>query len=74
MIQLRNHGYDSAFNETTCDWCKFIILAEESKIIYGTGNSLLTVFHSRCAAARNNPSGEGPLEREAVIFRATDQG
>jgi hypothetical protein len=66
MIELRNHGYDSAFSETTCDWCKFIILSEESKIIYGTGNSLLTVLHSRCDAARNNPSGEGPLAEGAV--------
>jgi hypothetical protein len=62
MIELRNGGYDSGITQATCDWCKGVIGSADGQIIYGTGNSLLSVFHSRCAQARNNPSGEGPLE------------
>ena len=40
-------GYDSVDREK-CDYCQEMIEPDESRIVCGTGNSLIATYHLRC--------------------------
>lgn len=61
MIQFAK-GYDSQADTPLCDWCKGPIYPEDAKILYGTGNSLLSVFHTWCDDARIHRHDESESE------------
>lgn len=48
MIELRKSGYDSQWDLVKCEVCKKEIAWDESKILLGTGNSLVLVYHADC--------------------------
>jgi hypothetical protein len=72
MIVIAKKGYDSWRHTVLCDWCKGAIHPIAARIIYGTGNSLLSTYHPVCDGIRikqshEHLSGEGPLEGEAIL-------
>jgi hypothetical protein len=72
MIVIAAKGYDSLRDVVLCDWCMGAIKPMQTRIIYGTGNSLLSAYHPLCDALRIKQShgylsGEGPLAEETAI-------
>lgn len=71
MIEIAAKGYDSWRYTVLCDWCQGPIHPMDPKVLYGTGNSLLNVFHPACDVDRvqhcHDSSGEGPLEEKLSL-------
>lgn len=45
-MTLIGKGYDSANSQDKCDYC--LCRLQEDKIVLGTGNALLSIYHPLC--------------------------